>query len=148
MYQNYMNTALKPLTTATIAGISLTSTGITARFICTKQCKINRIMAFVTTALVADTATPVITVRKRPTPGSATGQTTVGTITVPDLTAIGKVLYKDVNPVEIDPGQELCFDVTTAATSAGSVAGASYMDFEGQDDPETPANEANMIKSA
>lgn len=147
MYQNKLSPALHLNNATTAAPRAVTSTGVYGSKLCFQQVKINRIAVIVTTAVVADLGAPVITFRKRPTPGSSSGQSVVGTITVPDLAVVGSVYYKEINPVELDPGQELAYDVSTAATSAGSAAGAVLAVEEYQDDPEFVKDQANMIAS-
>jgi len=122
------------------------SAAVHGEMICVKRCKVRRIMFAVSTAVVATTTAPVVTFRKRVSPGTAGGQSTIGTLTIPNGTALGKVLYKDVTPVEIQVGQTVCFDHTTAAV--GDPAGVGSYGFEVIEDPELAANESNMVASA
>lgn len=150
MYQNGIGAAgVLPNNTASIAPRTLTSAvAVYGSFLVFKRCKINRIGVVVTTAIVAGLTAPAITFRKRPTPGSATGQSLVGVITIPTGTAVGQVVYKDVSPVELDEGMELCIDHTVQATDSGSAAGAGLAMFEAQEDPESVKSVSNMILSA
>jgi hypothetical protein len=88
-----------------------------------------------------------VTVRARPVVGSAAGQVTLGTLSIPGGTAAGKVVYKDLNQQAIQPGGSLVFEVTTAAAGGGA-AGAGLCGFIAQEDPEYPVNESSMIASA
>lgn len=115
-------------------------------YIVMKRCKITRLLFTVTTAVVGPTTAPVVAFKKRPTPGSTTGQSTIGTLTLLDGTAAGKVVYKDVSPVTLEAGDAICLEHTVAATG-GTPAGAGVYGFELQLDPEMPANEADMIAS-
>src|SRR5262252_4226174 len=64
---------------------------------------VRRLWATVTT--VISTAASVITFTYRPTPGSATGQVTLGTLTVPLATAAGKFMYKNLTSAQkVMPG--------------------------------------------
>jgi hypothetical protein len=117
-------------------------------FMVLRRCKIKRIMFIVTVAVAANSTAPVVTFRKRPTPNSSSGQSTIGTLTLPDLTGIGKVLYKDVTPISLAVGDSICLDHTTQAVDGSAAAGAGYYAFELEFDPEVPANESDMIASA
>jgi len=105
-------------------------------------------MFLVTTAIAASTTAPVLTFRKRPTPGSSSSQSTIGTLTLPDLTAAGKVVYKDVSPVNLEPGDTICLDHTTQAVDGSAAAGAGYYMFELEDDPEYKSNISDFLASA
>lgn len=134
---DHQKTETPPAVAATLA-----ATGITARFFPGLTPVIVRgIYAIVT---VAPTVTaPVINVKRRPTPGSATGEVSIGTLTIPVATAIGKCVYKVGFDTKIYPGEELVFDVTTAGTAGSATLGA-------QIDPawEVPANNTNGVLSA
>jgi len=109
--------------------------------ICVDGCEVSRIQVLVT---VAPTVTaPVVTFRKRPTVGSATGQSSLGTITIPVGTAIGTVVYKDISPSQFQPGDELLPDVTTAAT-----VGSGIPSFVAHERPEYKANQTHLLASA
>ena len=118
-----------------------------AEFVCVgERVEVVRIAVAIATATVS-TGSILITVVNRPTAKSATGQVTIGTITIPTGVAAGKVYYKDVNQASIAPGGSLCFIVTTAA-AGGSKAGAGIPGFVAQEDPEYKLNESNMVASA
>lgn len=94
---------------------------------------------------VPGTTAPVIALKKRPTPGSATGESTIATLTIPTTSAIGQVYYKRGLNVELQPGDELVIDVTTASVTTGTVTASAEMDQT----PELPANlGAEVILSA
>lgn len=86
---------------------------------------------------------PVLTIRHRPTAGSATGQTTVDTITVPLAQTAGKLAYVEDLDQLVKPGEHIVFDVTTAAT-------AGVGDIVAEFDPswESLANNTNAVLSA
>lgn len=102
--------------------------------------EVSRLLATVTTATVGAST---ITYRKRPTPGSATGQSSLGTITIPGSATVGSVYYKDISPEVLEPGCQVVFEVTSAATSGEAVYG-----IEGHEKPEYVGNESAMIASA
>ena len=113
-----------------------------------KKCTIKKIFFQVSTAVDADTTAPVVTFRKRPTPGSATNQSTIGTLTIPDGTAAGKVLYKEVEPVALEVGDSICLDHTTQAADSSAAAGAGYYGFIVSDSPEDLSNQSDAVASA
>jgi hypothetical protein len=108
--------------------------------------KVNRIAVCVTTAVVS-TGAVVVAFKKRPTPGSTSGDSTIGSISIPAGTAVGKVYYKDISPAVLNAGDELVFQVTTAAAGGGA-AGAGLPLFEGEFVGEMAANQSDMVASA
>lgn len=113
-----------------------------------EQVVITRLEAIVTTALVAETAAPVLTFYARPTIGSTSGQLTLGTLTFPDLTAAGKVLYKNIESVKIPAGYTIAVNRSTQATSSGTAAGACFVMMKGFIAVEDPRNNSLMLASA
>ena len=113
-----------------------------------KRCQIKAIMFIVTTTVAADTTAPVVELNRRPTPGSATGEVQIGQLTIPDGTAAGKVLYKEVDPVTLEVGDELSLEHVTQAADGSSAAGAGYYAFELIDAPEEFLNEDDAVASA
>jgi hypothetical protein len=111
------------------------------------NCKITRIGFVVTVEVACETVAPIVTFKKRITPGSDTGSSTIGTLTIPDGTAVGKVLYKNVTPVELAPGDAIEMAVSTAGTGAAA-AGSGYYVYEVIDCPEHVANLTDMVASA
>ena len=108
-----------------------------------KQCRIKRIMFYVTTALNTVTAATV-KFSRRPTYNSATGEVSLGTLSLPNGTAAGSVVYKDITPVTLFPGDELSFEQTGQAGTAG----AGFYGFEIEDDPEYASNQTKMVASS
>lgn len=98
---------------------------------------------FITTACTV--TSPVVDFDKRITAGSDTGRVDkgVGTMTFPAVAscAISKVARKVLTtPVDLNPGDEVSVQVTTAATAG---AGIPYLLFRPRD--EVAANLANYI---
>ena len=111
---------------------------------CVRPCTIKRLTFAVTDEAVAGTTTaPTVVFTKRPTPNSAAGEEVVGTLTIPDGTAIGKVLYKDV-AVEFEVGDSLEISHTVGV---GSPAGQGIANAVCDDDPEVESNMLDMILS-
>ena len=105
----------------TLGAAVTTATGVLAhRYIAMENLAVRRAGFLVTTAI---NGAATIAVKKRPTHGSATGESTIATLTIPTATAVGQVVYKDFEPVKIGVGQEVCFDVTSASATAGAGVG-------------------------
>lgn len=114
--------------------------------ICVRPCKVHRIAFTLTEEAASGTTTaPTVIFTKRPTPNSATSEAVIGTLTVPSGTAIGKTVYKDITPVAFSVGQSLELSWTVGV---GTPTGIGVYSFEVQEDPETAANNSNMIASA
>lgn len=114
-------------------------------FMCVKPCMVHRGIAAITTAVVATTTAPTVVFAKRPTPGSDTGKTTVLTVTVPNGTAVGKVVYKDVDPVQFFPGDVLLISWTAGV--GGTPAGVAVVTALCENSPKTPMENSDMVAS-
>jgi hypothetical protein len=148
-YENSVGAFFVPAGTAPL-GVETVSAAIAnhGEMICIRRCIVKKLMFVVTVAVVGTTTAPVVTFAKRPTPGSDTGKTTIGTLTLPDGTAIGKVLYKKLSsPVVLNVGDALLLDHTVQAVG-GSVAGAGYYAYEIDEYPEHDVNSSDMVASA
>lgn len=100
-------------------------------YLVTKPCQVSRIMFYVTLAVDADTTAPVVEANKRPTYNSASGESVIDQITIPDGTAAGKVMFaRPSSPVLLDIGDELSFEHVTQAADSGTAAGAGFYDAE------------------
>lgn len=65
---------------------------------CNLSCRVKRVMFHVTDEAIGGTTTaPTVVFTKRPTPNSATSESVVATLTLPDTTAIGETIYADVD---------------------------------------------------
>lgn len=117
-------------------------------YLVTRQCKIKRLMFYVTVLVAADTTAPVVEFNRRPTYNSSSGEILLGNLTIPEGTAAGKVVYKDIEPVILYPGDELSFEHTVQAVDSSSAAGAGFYAFEIEDCPEQAANQSDMVESA
>lgn len=140
---------LVPAGTGVLGAETLTASAAEhGEFLVMKRCALRRISFCVTTAVSATTTAPVVTFTKRVTPGSATGSSTIGTLTIPDTTAIGKVVYKDIEPVELNVGDSVLLNHTTQATGSGSPAGAGYYGFEVYPLGENISEQSDAVASA
>lgn len=121
------------------AATSLTSTGVAAyTFVAMNNIRVTRLVLKVTTATVSS-GSIVVTYRRRPAYGSASGQSSLGTISVPTAIAADKVYYNNITPVVLNAGDQICFDVTTAA-AGGSAAGIALFAVEYDLNPEDARN--------
>lgn len=125
---------------------SLASAAVVKKYAFFRPAYVRRIGIGVTTAIVS-TGSVVVTIKKYPTMGSNSGEVSLGTITIPAGTAAGKVFYKALGSVKLIEGDELVFEVTTAAAGGGA-AGAGVCMFDADDNPEMPANNSDMVASA
>jgi hypothetical protein len=86
---------------------------------------------------------PVLTIKRRPTAGSATGEVTVTTLTVPLARLPGEIVYKNGLDETVSPGEQLVADLTTASTAG---AGDIVLEFDPKWDQLT--NNAKAYASA
>lgn len=86
---------------------------------------IHRVEFWVTTLVAADMTSPVLALDYTPSGGS---RTEWATITLTEADAAGSVQEPDsaVNPLQLSDGDSITFEVKTAGTDSGSVAGAGY----------------------
>jgi hypothetical protein len=114
---------------------------------CIRRCKVKRLLFVLETAVVGTSTAPVVEFNRRPTIASSSGEVALGTLTIPNGTALGKVVFKDIDPVTFKPGEELSFELLTQAVG-GTVAGDGYYAVECDDFPEEDPNLSNMLESA
>lgn len=136
---NYAHVAAD-LDDLTGAAVHTTSIGVTS------QIKVKRLMCMVTTAVVSSGAV-VVNFKRYPTYGSSAGAVSLGTISIPAATAAGKVVYKDITPALCYPGDQIVFEITTAAAGGGAAGNAFYA-IEVSANPEYASNQSDMIASA
>jgi hypothetical protein len=116
-------------------------------FLCVRQCKVEQIQITLTGEAASGTSVaPTVVVTKRPTPKSASGASAVGTITVPSGTAIGKTVYKRLStPIGFTVGDSMHIAWTVGT---GTPTGMGCFSAICSEDPETPANNSDMVASA
>lgn len=103
-------------------------------------CRLLRVGAAVT--VVAD-ATLVLTITRRVTIGSDDSAEAVTTVTIPNTTAAGKVMYKDITPIDLNPGDQLKYAWANSGTTGRFQGYAEVIPR-----PEVPANLGDMVASA
>ncbi len=122
------------------------ASGSQGEYLCVKPCMLHRGQFTATAEAVSGTTTPpTVILKKRPTPLSATGESTIMTIIVPSGMAIGKTCYKDVDPVQFMPGDSLKIDWTVGV---GTPTGIGIFSALCENSPKTPMENADMIESA
>lgn len=114
---------------------------------CFRGCTISRLMFHVTDEAISGTTTaPTVVFTKRPTPNSATSEVVVGTLTLPSGTAVGKMIYKDLDtPITFEPGDVLEISHTVGV---GTPTGQGIANAVCEDAPEVPGNTVDMVASA
>lgn len=117
-------------------------------YVCMKRCKVVAIYFALETLVANDATAAVLEFNRRPTIASSSGEVAIGTLTIPDATAIGAVVYKRVTPVTFNPGEELSLELLTQGVDGSSVAGDGYYGFDIEEFPEEPANDSSMVESA
>lgn len=86
---------------------------------------------------VADAAQ--ITIKRRPTAGSTSGNVSIDTLEIPTSAPAGRVIYLDGLSTRVYPGEDLAFDVTDAGAS-GVVTIKATID----EDYDAPLNSTNL----
>jgi hypothetical protein len=112
------------------------------------SCTIKRIKFYVTTAIVAGTTAPQVSFKKYSAYNVSSGAVTLGTLIIPTATAVGKIVYKDITPYDLAPGQALVAEQVVQAADSGTAAGAGFYMFDYDSDPEYVVDETKMVKSA
>lgn len=99
-----------------------------------------RLTAVALVFTTAAAAAGILLVKRRPTPGSTSGESTVATINFDGTSgAAGKIVYKDGLDVTVSPGEQLAFEITDVA-AAGVVEIKAII----SDNYEVPANNTDM----
>src|SRR5262245_2807098 len=109
------------------------ASGTHGEIYCKRPCYVKRIGFILTEELAGGTTTaPTVVFRKRPTPLSSSGDSAVGTLTVPDATAVGKVVYKNITPVVFAEGDAINI---TWTVGVGTPTGIGRWFLDADDDP-------------
>lgn len=114
--------------------------------ICVRSCRVVELMFTLVGELAGGTSVaPRVIFTKRPTPLSTTGEAVVGTVIVPDATAIGKTVYLPVDPVSFAVGDSM---EISHVIGTGTPTGMGFYSYMCEEDPEVPGNNSDMILSA
>lgn len=122
------------------------SSGDHGELICIKACTL-RLAGFIMTGEVAGgtSVAPTVIFKKRPTPLSATGETTVSTLTIPDATAVGSAIVDSDLAVEFEVGDSLEISWTIGT---GTPTGLGHWFIECEDKPEVIGNNTEVTETA
>lgn len=90
----------------------------------------------------------VVTFFRRITYGSNTGRVTLGTVRLIDATAAGRILYRDINEVFANVGDQIVAAITTAGTGGGAIAGDFLPEFYYDEVPEALGNQTRWVAGA
>jgi hypothetical protein len=114
--------------------------------ICVAPCRVVECRFTLTSELAGGTSVaPRVIFTKRPTPLSATGESVVATVIVPDATAVGKTVYKLNTPVSFAVGDSM---EISHVIGTGTPTGQGVYSFICEEEAEQPANNSDMIASA
>ena len=147
--QGSLSGTLVPVGTG-VLGVETVSAAVAVHgeFLVLKRCKVKKFFFAITTTIAANSTAPQVVLKRRLAQGVTSGQSTVATLIIPDLTAAGKVMYKTFTPFVLNPGDTICLEHTVQAADGTAAAGAGYYGFELEDYPEEPGNEGDMVKTA
>lgn len=122
------------------------ASGTHGELLCVRPCKVKQFNFTLSGELAGGTSVaPTVVFKKRPTPFSSGSQSTLATLTIPDATAIGKTVYKVIEPVSMAVGDTIQI---TWTIGTGTPTGMGYYSFVCEDVNELPANNSDMIASA
>jgi hypothetical protein len=122
------------------------ASGTHGELLCVKPCKLKMVGFIATEEAVSGTTTaPTVVFKKRPTPLSSSGESTVATLTVASGAAIGSVTYKSFSPVSFSRGDALQI---TWTVGVGTPTGIGHWFIEVEEDPEVVGNNSDMVASA
>ena len=114
--------------------------------ICVKACTLNK-TGFMPVGELAggSSAAPTVIFTKRPTPLSATGETVVSTLIVPDQTAIGSAIVDSDLSVDFEVGDSIEISHTIGT---GTPTGIGFWFAEASDKPEVIGNNTEETETA
>jgi hypothetical protein len=114
--------------------------------VCVKPCRVVQLQFTLTSEVAGGSSVaPRVIFTKRPTPLSATNEAVAGTVIVPNATAVGKTVYLPIDPVSFAVGDSM---ELSHVIGTGTPTGIGVYSFICDEDPEAPANNADMIESA
>jgi len=125
----------KQLVNLNETALTLASTGIKARWHPGTMPATIRRWGLTLEAATSVTAA-VVVLKKRPTPGSASGEVVLSTLTLATAEAAGNTVYSNNLNAQILAGEQVIVEVTTAAT--GGATTYAFLEFD--PDWDTPAN--------
>lgn len=122
------------------------SSGTHGEWVCFRACTVKQLQFILTLEAASGTSVaPTVVYKKYLIPGSSSGAVTLGTLTVPTGTAIGKTVYKNITPVKMVVGQSIQI---TWTVGTGTPTGMGEAELVAEADEEVPGNNSSMIASA
>lgn len=122
------------------------SSSTAGEYLCVKACRIKSFQFTLTEELAGGTSVaPTVVFKKHPTPLSSSGSSTLATLTIPDATAVGKTVYKIITPASMAVGDSIEVSWTIGT---GTPTGQGLASFICEEEPETEANNSDMLASA
>lgn len=133
----------KPLCAVDIGAANATH----GEFVCVRPCTIREASFTVSLeAVVGTTTAPYVVLTKYTTPAAGGDATTIGTITVPTGTAVGKVVRKSGLSTSFAVGDVI--QIKHVVGTGGSVAGQGSVNWVCEPNHEQPGNNSDISASA
>jgi hypothetical protein len=147
-HHNYMIPNV-PLATTTAGVLREMDIGASSadhgEMLCVNDCTVKRLQfTLVGEAAGGSGTAPTVIFTKRPTPLSATAESVMGTLTIPDGTAIGASIYLDVD-VDLAVGDSVEISHTIGITGP---TGQGFWSMVCADKPDSAANNSELTASA
>ena len=140
------NIPLATTTSGVLRAIDIGAAGADhGEYLCVKDCDLKEVSFLLTEELAGGSSTaPTVIFTKRPTPLSATGETVIATLTIPDATAIGKMINAKVE-VKLAKGDsvEISHTIGSGTPTGIGIAGMLY-----NESPEDDSNNSDVSASA
>ncbi len=122
------------------------ASGDHGEMICTKACSITSLGFILVGELAGGTSVaPQVLFKKRPTPLSATDESTIATVIVPDTTAIGKAVVKSDLAFDMNVGDSM---EISWVIGTGTPTGIGFWFGEAADKPEIIGNNTDVSETA
>lgn len=122
------------------------ASGDHGEIICVKACTVNLLGFIMVGELAGGTSVaPTVVFTKRPTPLSATGESVVSTLTIPDATAIGSAVVDSDLSVDFEVGDSVQISWTVGT---GTPTGIGHWFGEASDKPEVIGNNSEVSETA
>lgn len=114
---------------------------------CVVPCSVHQVQFHVTDEVAGGTSVaPQVIFTKRPTPNSATSESVVATLTIPDATAVGAVIYTELSsPIDFEVGDVM---EISHVIGTGTPTGQGIAAFVCAHRAEVPANMSDMSASS
>ena len=140
-----------PLATTTTAPVLLemdigAASGDHGEIICIKPCTVNLLGFIAVGEIPVGTGTaPTVIFKKRPTPLSASGETTISTLQITTSLAIGSAVVDSDLAVDMEIGDSIEISWTIGVT--GTVAGKGFWFGHAGDKPEVIGNNTEVTET-